>query len=72
VGVHVVSLLVGMLLLGSATGSLAFADWRLAAARLPAHTRDLAFVLLALGLAGKAGVIPLQVWLPLAHPAAPS
>src|SRR5262249_29178684 len=31
-----------------------------------------AFVLLALGFAGKAGVIPLHVWLPLAHPAAPS
>ena len=30
------------------------------------------FVLLAAGFAGKAGVIPLHVWLPLAHPAAPS
>jgi hydrogenase-4 component B len=67
-----VCLMIGMLVVGSSTGSLAFADWRLAAPRLPGHVRDLAFVLLALGFAGKAGVIPLHVWLPQAHPAAPS
>ncbi|WP_296809393.1 proton-conducting transporter membrane subunit [Thiocapsa sp.] len=32
---------------------------------------DLAISLLVLGLAVKAGLIPLHVWLPLAHPAAP-
>ncbi|RKT46179.1 proton-conducting transporter membrane subunit [Thiocapsa rosea] len=32
---------------------------------------DLAIGLLILGLAVKAGLIPLHVWLPLAHPAAP-
>jgi hydrogenase-4 component B len=32
---------------------------------------DLAIALLVLGLAVKAGLIPLHVWLPLAHPAAP-
>src|SRR5881409_995486 len=65
-------LLAGMMLLGAWTGSLEFADWRAAAPALAPATRDLAFVLLALGFAGKAGVIPLHVWLPLAHPAAPS
>ena len=65
-------LLAGMLLLGADTGSLRFADWRTAAAVLTPATRNAAFVLLALGFAGKAGVIPLHVWLPLAHPAAPS
>ena len=65
-------LLAGMLLLGAETGSLRFADWRSAAAVLTPATRNAAFVLLALGFAGKAGVIPLHVWLPLAHPAAPS
>jgi hydrogenase-4 component B len=65
-------LLAGMLLLGAEVASPRFADWRAAAPALAPATRDLAFVLLALGFAGKAGVIPLHVWLPLAHPAAPS
>jgi hydrogenase-4 component B len=65
-------LLAGMLLLGADVGSLRFADWRSAAPALTPTTRNAAFVLLALGFAGKAGVIPLHVWLPLAHPAAPS
>jgi hydrogenase-4 component B len=65
-------LLAGMLLLGADVGSPRFADWRAAASALAPTTRDTAFVLLALGFAGKAGVIPLHVWLPLAHPAAPS
>jgi formate hydrogenlyase subunit 3/multisubunit Na+/H+ antiporter MnhD subunit len=65
-------LLAGMLLVAAATGSLRFADWRAAAGTLPEGLRLGAFVLLALGFAGKAGVMPLHVWLPLAHPAAPS
>jgi hydrogenase-4 component B len=65
-------LLAGMLLLGADLGSLRFADWRVSAPALDPTTRNAAFVLLALGFAGKAGVIPLHVWLPLAHPAAPS
>src|SRR6058998_442702 len=67
-----VCLLAGMLLLGAEVGSQRFADWRAAAPGLGGGARSVAFVLLALGFAGKAGVIPLHVWLPLAHPAAPS
>ncbi len=33
---------------------------------------SLAFVLLVLGFATKAGIVPMHVWLPRAHPAAPS
>jgi hydrogenase-4 component B len=65
-------LLAGMLLLGAWTGSFAFADWRAAAPALGPAARNAAFVLLGLGFATKAGIIPLHVWLPLAHPAAPS
>jgi len=64
--------LAGMLLLGAHTGSLRFADWSAAAPALAPAVRSAAWLLLALGFAGKAGVIPLHVWLPLAHPAAPS
>ncbi len=65
-------LLGGMLLLGAWTGSLKFSDWRTAAPHLAPWARDVVFFLLAAGFLGKAGVIPLHVWLPLAHPAAPS
>jgi hydrogenase-4 component B len=65
-------LLAGMLLLSAWTGSPRFEDWRTVAPALASASRNGAFVLLALGFAGKAGVIPLHVWLPLAHPAAPS
>ena len=58
------------LLMGGGTG--AFADLRAPAATLPAATRNLAFVLAFLGFGAKAGIIPLHVWLPRAHPAAPS
>jgi hydrogenase-4 component B len=65
-------LLAAMLLLDAWTGSMRFADWRAAAPSLSISARSAAFVLFALGFGVKAGLIPLHVWLPLAHPAAPS
>ena len=66
------ALFLGFLLLGRATGTTHFADWGAAAFKLDAVSRDLIFVLFALGFGSKAGVIPLHIWLPRAHPAAPS
>src|SRR5206468_3209807 len=65
-------LLAGMLLLAHFAGSARFADWPGVTATLPPGLRALAFALLALGFGSKAGLVPLHVWLPLAHPAAPS
>jgi formate hydrogenlyase subunit 3/multisubunit Na+/H+ antiporter MnhD subunit len=65
-------LMAGMLLAGAWTGSPRFADWYAATPALTPGATTAVFVLLALGFAVKAGVIPLHVWLPLAHPAAPS
>jgi len=65
-------MLAGMLLLTAWTGSARFADWTAAAPALGAGARSLAWALLALGFGAKAGGVPLHVWLPLAHPAAPS
>lgn len=65
-------LLMGFLLLAHATGTMDFAHWRAATASLGASTRHAIFILLALGFGAKAGVIPLHIWLPQAHPAAPS
>jgi formate hydrogenlyase subunit 3/multisubunit Na+/H+ antiporter MnhD subunit len=65
-------LLSGMLLMTAWTGSASFADWTARAPGLEPAARSLAWALLALGFAAKAGAVPLHVWLPLAHPAAPS
>ncbi len=50
-------------------------DYAFAAIREADHTpmvAGLAFVLALAGTGSKAGLVPLHVWLPLAHPAAPS
>jgi hydrogenase-4 component B len=65
------ALLLGFLLLARATGTMDFPGWS-TAADLDPTTSNLIFVLLALGFGSKAGIIPLHVWLPRAHPAAPS
>jgi formate hydrogenlyase subunit 3/multisubunit Na+/H+ antiporter MnhD subunit len=66
------ALLAGMLLMTAWTGSGDFGDWRHTASALSPTARNVVWLLLAAGFASKAGVIPLHVWLPLAHPAAPS
>lgn len=55
-----------------ATGSLEFDVWRVASGSLPAITAGLIFSFALIGFGTKAGIIPLHVWLPAAHPAAPS
>ena len=57
-------------LLGSASESLAFAD--LAKNGLSENLRHVAFAFAFIGFALKSGLMPLHVWLPNAHPAAPS
>jgi hydrogenase-4 component B len=65
------ALLVGFMILASAAGSLSFE--RVLAADIAAGPwRDVLFVVFFLGFGVKAGVIPLHIWLPDAHPAAPS
>ena len=66
------ALLLGFLLLARATETMDFTEWSAAAVKLDPTSRDLIFVLLALGFGSKAGGVPLHVWLPRAHPAAPS
>jgi hydrogenase-4 component B len=41
-------------------------------ASLPPHLATIAFLLALAGFGAKAGLVPLHVWLPEAHPAAPS
>ena len=67
-----VMLMAAFLLLAGGTGSGAFADLRAIAPSLNPGVRDTVFVLAFLGFGSKAGIVPLHVWLPRAHPAAPS
>lgn len=39
---------------------------------MPLRTRDAVFLLLLIGFGTKAGIVPLHIWLPYAHPQAPS
>ncbi|NTW60014.1 MAG: hydrogenase 4 subunit B [Nitrospirae bacterium] len=60
---------------GLATGFTGFQSYTFDAMRetdLPAGLASVAFLLAFFGFSAKAGVIPLHVWLPEAHPVAPS
>jgi hydrogenase-4 component B len=64
------SLLLAFGLLAGPSGGYAFEAIR--SADLPSNTSALVLALVLLGAGSKAGLVPLHVWLPLAHPAAPS
>jgi formate hydrogenlyase subunit 3/multisubunit Na+/H+ antiporter MnhD subunit len=57
-------------LLAGPDGGYAFADMR--AAHPSPGLAALVLILVLIGAGSKAGLVPLHVWLPLAHPAAPS
>src|SRR6266567_151929 len=62
------SLLLGFGLLAAGSGGYSFDEMRSA----PTTLSGLVLILAILGAGSKAGLVPLHVWLPLAHPAAPS
>jgi hydrogenase-4 component B len=64
------ALFAAMVLLGTASGTMVFDAMVFAA--VPEGARQLATVLALLGLGVKVGVFGLHMWLPLAHPAAPT
>lgn len=65
-----VAILAGLVAFAAGAGGESFEQLR--AATLPEATRDLAFLATLIGFASKAGIVPLHVWLPRAHPEAPS
>ena len=54
------------------SASLDFASLRAGAPLLPAGARTAIFLLGFIGFGTKAGIVPLHLWLPKAHPIAPS
>ena len=64
------ALLLGYGMLAGPDGSYAFADMR--ANHPSSGIAAVVLILVLVGAGSKAGLLPLHVWLPLAHPAAPS
>jgi formate hydrogenlyase subunit 3/multisubunit Na+/H+ antiporter MnhD subunit len=65
-------ILAAFAILAAGADSLDFASLAAAAARMRPLERALVFALALAGFGTKAGLVPVHVWLPLAHPAAPS
>jgi hydrogenase-4 component B len=65
-------ILVAYLVFFQQTDDFSFDGFRHSAASLPEGFRTIAFLAALIGFGTKAGIIPLHVWLPYAHPAAPS
>jgi len=53
-------------------GSFSFEAFRNLSEPLPQALRSVVFIAALIGFGTKAGIVPLHVWLPYAHPAAPS
>ena len=64
-------LMAGFLVLGAASGSLSLPSL-LSGTFVSGLPRDVLFVLFFVGFGVKAGVLPFHIWLPEAHPAAPT
>lgn len=65
-------IIVTFLILFQESGSFSFESFRHPEQPLPEGMRTLVFLMALIGFGTKAGVVPLHVWLPYAHPAAPS
>ena len=54
------------------TGSFSFDSFRHSSAGFPLLVKNLVFIFALIGFGTKAGMVPLHIWLPKAHPSAPS
>lgn len=53
-------------------GSFEFSAFKQACLLMPDNVKNVVFIFLLAGFGTKAGVVPLHIWLPYAHPQAPS
>jgi hydrogenase-4 component B len=67
-----VGIMLGLVVFAADAGGESFAVLRAGADNLSPATRSVVFLLVFLGFGSKAGMVPLHVWLPRAHPEAPS
>lgn len=65
-------IILAFLLMYRFTDSFDFGAIKTSAFLIPSLTKNVIFVLALIGFGTKAGVVPFHIWLPAAHPAAPS
>jgi hydrogenase-4 component B len=65
-------IVLAFLLIYKFTGSFDFVSVQSQAVLIPVFIKNIVFVLALVGFGTKAGIIPFHIWLPSAHPAAPS
>ena len=65
-------IILSFLILAGAGGSYSFESFSAYGSTMPPLLKDLAFLFALIGFGAKAGIVPLHIWLPYAHPAAPS
>ncbi len=65
-------LLLSFLIFGKYTGSFSFSSFHEASNLMPVSLKTVLFLCVLFGFGTKAGIVPLHIWLPQAHPAAPS
>lgn len=66
------ALILGFLLLFQSAGDYSFESFRMLGDKPSPGSRNAAFLLFLFGFGVKAGIVPLHIWLPEAHPVAPS
>ena len=67
-----IAVTIAFILMVIASGSLQFGDWRAVSPHLTEGVAWAVFILSFAGFAVKAGLVPVNSWLPLAHPVAPT
>ena len=65
-------IILSFLILAGSGGSFSFDSFRAGGTSMLPWMKDAAFLLALIGFGTKAGIVPLHIWLPYAHPAAPS
>jgi hydrogenase-4 component B len=62
----------GLLYWGTFSNGLNFDAMKIAAMHMSMFSKSIIFICFLIGFGTKAGIVPLHIWLPMAHPSAPS